>query len=215
MPDFSFEDAARKEGYAVVVGIDEAGRGPWAGPVVAGAVILDPQNLSTVLRLGLDDSKKLTPAKRQALFEEWQGEVLVAVGEATVAEIDEHNILGATMLAMARAVKALGVFPDMALVDGNQEPDLLCPVRTIVKGDSKSLSIAAASIAAKVTRDRIMTRLAEVFPGYGWETNAGYGTPEHQEALERRGVTSQHRRSFKPIRKIIEAQNMGTQDIGG
>jgi len=209
MPDFSLEDAARVGGFAIVAGIDEAGRGPWAGPVVAGAVILDPATLPPTLVEGLDDSKKLTRAKRQALFEDLQGEALFAVGEATVGEIDEHNILGATMLAMARAVEALGIRPDMALVDGNRQPDLACPVQTVIKGDGKSLSIAAASIAAKVTRDRIMARLADVFPEYGWERNAGYGTPEHQQALKTHGVTSQHRRSFAPIAKILEAQDIG------
>jgi len=203
MPDLSFEQVAWAEGFDLITGVDEAGRGPWAGPVVAGAVILDGQQLSTALADGLDDSKKLKPEAREDLFARLQGEARVGVGEATVAEIDTFNILQATMLAMARAVADLDVAPDVALVDGNREPTLACPVRCIVKGDAKSLSIAAASIIAKVTRDRIMADLAAQFPGYGWERNAGYGTKEHQAALENLGVTPAHRTSYKPIHKIL------------
>ena len=203
MPDFSLELEANRQGHAVVVGVDEAGRGPWAGPVVAGAVILDAVNLSSELRRGLDDSKKLSPAKRETLLVALESEARIGVGRAEVAEIDAMNILQATFAAMARAVEALGVRPDMALVDGNREPGLPCPVRCVVRGDSQSLSIAAASIAAKVTRDRIMTGLAETFPGYGWETNAGYGTKQHRNALERLGVTSEHRLSYAPIKRIL------------
>ena len=203
MPDFTLEDQARREGHAVVAGVDEAGRGPWAGPVVAGAVILDAENLSSELRRGLDDSKKLKPEKRQDLLARLEREARIGVGQADVSEIDSLNILEATLLAMARAVGALGVTPDMALVDGNREPALVCPVRCVVRGDGESLSIAAASIAAKVTRDRIMAGLAETFPGYGWERNAGYGTREHQMALDRLGVTPEHRRSYAPIKKIL------------
>jgi ribonuclease HII len=151
----------------------------------------------------LDDSKKLKPGKREALFERLGAEAHIGIGLADVAEIDDLNILGATMLAMARAVEALPVRPDLALVDGNREPDLSCPARCVVRGDAISLSIAAASIAAKVVRDRIMAGLAGDFPGYGWERNAGYGTPEHQAALERLGVTSQHRQSYAPIRRLL------------
>ena len=209
MPDFSLETAAQRDGHAVVCGIDEAGRGPWAGPVVAGAVILDKGRLSAELVAELDDSKKLKASKREALFERLLAEARIGVGQADVAEIDDLNILGATMLAMARAVEALPVRPDLALVDGNREPDLSCPARCVVRGDGISLSIAAASIAAKVTRDRIMAGLAGDFPGYGWERNAGYGTREHQAALERLGVTPQHRRRFAPIRRLLEPQDMG------
>ena len=209
MPDFSLEDEALGQGHAVVCGIDEAGRGPWAGPVVAGAVILDKGRLSAMLVAELDDSKKLKPGKREALFERLGNEAHIGVGLADVAEIDDLNILGATMLAMARAVEALPVRPDLALVDGNREPDLSCPARCVVRGDAISLSIAAASIAAKVARDRIMAGLAGDFPGYGWERNAGYGTPEHQAALERLGVTPQHRHSYAPIRRLPEPQDMG------
>lgn len=209
MPDFSLETAAQRDGHAVVCGIDEAGRGPWAGPVVAGAVVLDKGRLSAVLVAELDDSKKLKATKREALFERLLAEARIGVGQADVAEIDDLNILGATMLAMARAVEALPVRPDLALVDGNREPDLSCPARCVVRGDGISLSIAAASIAAKVTRDRIMAGLAGDFPGYGWERNAGYGTREHQAALERLGVTPQHRRRFAPIRRLLEPQDMG------
>ncbi len=203
MPDFSLEDTARRHGHLVIAGIDEAGRGPWAGPVVAGAVILDTGKMTPDLIAGLDDSKKLKPARREDLLKGLKAAALIGVGRADVAEIDDLNILQATMLAMARAVGDLSVQPDLALVDGNREPDLDCRVQCVVKGDGKSLSIAAASIVAKVTRDRIMAGLAETFPGYGWEQNAGYGTKQHQSALAALGVTSEHRKSYAPIRKIL------------
>jgi ribonuclease HII len=201
MPDLTLEKAAS----GVVAGIDEAGRGPWAGPVVAGAVILDGDLPDTLLH-GLDDSKKLSPARRETLFGILQNHATLGVGLADVAEIDVHNILQATMMAMARAVKDLGRVPDLALVDGNREPILPCAVRCVVKGDSRSLSIAAASIVAKVTRDRIMAELALECPGYGWERNAGYGTAEHRAALESLGVTPHHRKSFAPIHKILRTR---------
>ena len=203
MPDFSLEDAARSEGMGVIAGVDEAGRGPWAGPVVAGAVILDAANLSPELLSGLDDSKKLSAKRRVSLLAALESEALIGIGQAGVGEIETLNILGATLLAMARAVEALGVKPDLALVDGNREPSLGCAVRCVVGGDGQSLSIAAASIAAKVTRDGIMADLAATFPGYGWERDAGYGTKEHQDALERLGVTPEHRRSYAPIRRLL------------
>ena len=209
MPDFSLEDAARSEGMGVIAGVDEAGRGPWAGPVVAGAVILDAATLSPELLSGLDDSKKLSAKRRASLFARLESEALIGIGQADVAEIDTLNILGATLLAMARAVEALGVKPDLALVDGNREPSLGCAVRCVVGGDGQSLSIAAASIAAKVTRDGIMADLAAAFPGYGWERNAGYGTKEHQGALERLGVTPEHRRSYAPIRRLLAPKMLG------
>ncbi len=199
MPDFSLEEAAG----GLVAGVDEAGRGPWAGPVVAGAAILDRAGLSDVLRRGLDDSKKLKRSRREELFEALEAEARIGIGAAEVAEIDSLNILRASLLAMARAVGDLGVVPELALVDGNRQPNLPCPVVCVVKGDGRSLSIAAASIVAKVTRDRIMADLARAHPGYGWERNSGYGTAEHQAALRRLGVTPHHRRSFAPVIKIL------------
>jgi len=190
-PDLTFEAAVASP----VAGVDEVGRGPWAGPVVAAAVILDP----TAIPEGLDDSKKLTARKRDALAEQIAVSAAVGVGIANVAEIDRLNILAASMLAMTRAIEALAIAPAHALVDGNRAPSLACPVTTIVKGDGRSVSIAAASIVAKVTRDRMMTDLAKRHPGYGWERNAGYGTAEHRAGLERLGLTPHHRRSFKPI----------------
>lgn len=196
LPDLTYE---RRHAPGIVAGVDEAGRGPWAGPVVAAAVILDPRAIPD----GLNDSKKLSVARREALFAALGAVAKIGVGEASVAEIDSLNILHATMLAMQRAVAALPVRPDMALIDGNRVPDLPCAAEAIVKGDGRSLSIAAASIIAKVTRDRIMAELDNEFPGYGWKTNQGYGTKPHQAGLLRLGVTPHHRRSFKPIHKIL------------
>ncbi|MCH7485439.1 MAG: ribonuclease HII [Proteobacteria bacterium] len=211
MPDFSLEDAS---GAARVAGVDEAGRGPWAGPVVAAAVILDRDGLDPDLALGLDDSKKLPAARRERLFAALQACALIGVGRADVADIDSMNILGATLLAMGRAVSALGAAPDLALIDGTSVPDLPCPARPVIGGDGLSLSIAAASIVAKVTRDRLMSELALAHPGYGWERNKGYGTPEHRAALETLGVTPHHRRSFRPIRKIMRMSSALTQHVG-
>jgi len=204
MPDFSIEDDARNNGYQIIAGVDEAGRGPWCGPVVAGAAILDPATLPEDLLKGLDDSKKLKAEKREALLERLKEHAIIGVGEASVEEIDQFNILAATMMAMKRAVDNLKTPVDLALIDGNRTPDLDCPAQAIVKGDGKSLSIAAASIVAKVTRDKIMEELADAYPGYGWEKNAGYGTKAHQEALAAHGVTPHHRKSFAPIRRLIE-----------
>ncbi len=195
MPNFSLESQAGGS----VAGIDEAGRGPWAGPVVAAATILNPKTLPESLLQRLDDSKKLNRTIRETLFAELQGHAAIGVGTADVGEIDSINILQATLLAMRRALDDLPVQPDFALVDGNRAPDLPCPCQTVIKGDGRSLSIAAASIVAKVTRDRLMRRLAQEFPGYGWERNAGYGTAEHKTALQRLGITPHHRRSFAPI----------------
>ncbi|MGC2857614.1 ribonuclease HII [Novispirillum sp. DQ9] len=195
MPDFTLELACD----GIVCGVDEAGRGPLAGPVVAGAAILDRDRLPAALIAGLDDSKKLSAAKREALFALLHGcgAARLGVGVASVEEIDRHNILRATHIAMARAVAALGVLPALALVDGNQPPrDFACAVQCVVKGDGLSLSIAAASIVAKVTRDRMMTELHALFPHYGWDRNAGYGTAEHRAAIARIGFTPHHRRSF-------------------
>ena len=188
-----------------LVGIDEAGRGPWAGPVIAGAVVFQPYEPLPASLAELNDSKQLNHGQRCRLFTALnlaraQGLVWIGVGAATVREIAAHNILGATKLAMARAVAALPALPAWALVDGNQPPCLLCPVEAVVKGDGRSISIAAASVVAKVTRDHIMHTLATHHPGYGWETNAGYGTRQHRQALDRLGITPHHRTDFAPIR---------------
>jgi ribonuclease HII len=202
-PDLSFERALK----GTICGIDEVGRGPLAGPVVAAAVVLPPI-LPSALRDHLNDSKLLSARKRESLFDIILGCASVGLGEATVGEIDQVNILQATFLAMRRAFDALGekTSVDWALVDGNQRPPLPCQIQCVVKGDSKSLSIAAASVIAKVTRDRQMSLLAETFPGYGWDRNAGYGTAEHKQAIERLGVTPHHRRSFAPIAEILERE---------
>lgn len=198
MPDFSIES----EYSGQIAGVDEAGCGPWAGPVVAAAVILDTKNMPQ----GLNDSKKLSAKRREALFQPIIDSSQVGVGVVDVHEIDQMNILQAAKYAMQLAIKNLSIVPDIALIDGNRAVELPCQSRLIVKGDSISLSIAAASIIAKVTRDRIMQALAEEFPDYGWEKNAGYGTAQHQAALAQHGVTQHHRKSFAPIRKLLQAQ---------
>ena len=194
MPDLAFERAAGGR----IAGIDEAGRGPWAGPVVAAALILAP-SVPVELARQIDDSKKLRPRLRATLFEELQAHAEIGIGIASVAEVDSLNILQATMVAMQRALEALNQAPDFALVDGKQVPDLPCPACAIVRGDARSLSIAAASIAAKVTRDELMAALAVKHPGYGWERNMGYGTAEHRAALDALGPTPEHRLSFAPV----------------
>ncbi|HEV8036537.1 ribonuclease HII [Yoonia sp.] len=199
-PDFSFEQAAEARGFLHIAGVDEVGRGPLAGPVVAAAVILDPANIPA----GLNDSKKLTPKKRDALYDELLAVADVSIAEATVAEIDIHNILRASHIAMVRAVAGLRQTADYALIDGNMVPrDLVIPCEAIIKGDARSLSIAAASVVAKVWRDRHMVALAQQHPHYGWENNAGYPTAQHKLGLEQFGVTEHHRRSFKPIHHIL------------
>lgn len=199
-PDFSFEATAIARGYLRVIGVDEVGRGPLCGPVLAAAVRLDPNHIPN----GLNDSKKLSAAKRAALFELIIVNAEVAIGEASVAEIDHLNILRASHLAMSRAVGGLAVVPDHVLIDGNMIPRNFAPsAEALVKGDARSLSIAAASIVAKVLRDRIMVDLAQQFPGYGWDRNAGYPTKEHLAALQNLGVTPHHRRSFKPVHNIL------------
>lgn len=194
-----FENSAYADGYACVCGIDEAGRGPLAGPVYAAAVIL-PKN--TIIE-GINDSKKLSEKKRDLLFDEIiQASIACSVGTASEAEIDDINILNATFLAMKRAVDGLAVKPDIALVDGNRAPKLDIPVQTIVKGDAKSVSIAAASILAKVSRDRYMLEMSEKYPQYHFEKHKGYGTKLHYEMIEQHGISPIHRRTF--LKKILE-----------
>lgn len=199
-PDFCLELAAHARGLAPVAGVDEVGRGPLAGPVTAAAVILDPARIPQ----GLGDSKALSSTKRERLFAELMAMAQVSVAHATVEEIDAMNILRASHLAMERAVAGLPGVASHVLVDGNLIPaGLQGRAEAIVKGDAKSLSVAAASIIAKVTRDRIMVDLAQQHPGYGWEVNAGYPTKQHLEALLNLGVTPWHRRSFKPVHNIL------------
>ena len=202
LPDLTAE-VAFGEGGSPICGVDEAGRGPWAGPVVAAAVVLDRGNIPS----GLNDSKKLTAARRAVLFDTIMASALVGVGIAAVEEIDALNILRANDLAMLRAIGALNPAPAAALIDGNRvPPGWPCRAQALVGGDGRSLSIVAASIIAKVTRDRIMAELAKVHPGYGWERNQGYGTAEHRTALTRLGVTPHHRRSFRPIHNILRSE---------
>ncbi len=199
-PDFTFEMRAHQNGLAHVAGVDEVGRGPLAGPVVAAAVILDPTSIPE----GLNDSKKLTAKRREALLDQIMKNAHVSIGQASVAEIDEHNILRASHMAMVRAIAGLSLAPDHVLIDGNMVPrGLTISNETIIKGDGRSQSIAAASIVAKLWRDRHMVDLAQQFPGYGWEKNAGYGTAQHLQGLKALGVTPHHRRSFKPIHNIL------------
>lgn len=179
---------------AIIAGVDEAGRGPLAGPVVAAAVVLCPQGI-----VGLDDSKKLSAARREELYSLIREHCVVGVGIASVEEIDEINILWATMRAMSRAVDALEREVDEVLVDGNRCPDWHWRSRAIVGGDALEPSISAASIIAKVTRDRMMVEADAQYPGYGWSSNKGYGAPVHLEALRRLGPTPLHRRSFAPV----------------
>ncbi|MGR3622081.1 ribonuclease HII [Pseudophaeobacter sp.] len=199
-PDTSLEIAAHARGYLRIAGVDEVGRGPLAGPVTAAAVVLDMDDLPE----GLNDSKKLSAKKRAALAKVIWQKAQVAVGEANVEEIDSINILRASHLAMERAVAALDPPPDYLLIDGNLIPrELTIAAEAVVKGDGKSVSIAAASIVAKELRDSHMVDLAQQFPGYGWEKNAGYPSKQHREALVELGVTPHHRRSFKPVHKIL------------
>jgi ribonuclease HII len=199
-PSFAFEDELRGQGHLRIAGVDEAGRGPLAGPVVAAAVILD----RALLPEGIQDSKQITPRKRAALLQLITQQAEVGVGVASVEEIDEINILRASHLAMCRAIDVLPNRPGHVLIDGNMIPrDLTLPATSIVKGDALSLSIAAASIVAKTRRDAIMWDLAQQYPGYGWETNQGYPTKCHKEALRNLGLTPHHRRSFKPVHNML------------
>lgn len=194
-------EAVAPGGTTLVAGVDEAGRGPLAGPVVVAAVILPADHGLS----GLDDSKKLPPARREALFEDIRGEALAwRIETIAVDDIERLNILGATMWGMQRAVAALSPRPGLALVDGNRTPEMPCPARTVVGGDRLEAAISAASILAKVHRDRLMITLAERFPGYGFERHKGYPTRDHLERLERLGPCPAHRRGFAPVRRLLE-----------
>ncbi|MGB9151977.1 MAG: ribonuclease HII [Alphaproteobacteria bacterium] len=199
MPDFSHEIRFGRDAGKIICGVDEVGRGPLAGPVVAAAVILPP-DFPESIRAQIRDSKKMSAKARENIYEPLKQNCRYAIAEASVAEIDDLNILWASMLAMQRAVIGLCTMIDTALIDGNRSPQLDCAAFPIVKGDDKSLSIAAASIIAKVHRDRLMQKLAETFPAYGWDRNAGYGTSEHLAALTQFGVTAWHRATFAPVR---------------
>jgi ribonuclease HII len=199
-PNFELETKLLSSGLFHIAGVDEVGRGPLAGPVVAAAVILDPNRIPE----GLNDSKKLSAKKRDALFDVIKAQSIYCIAEASTQEIDRLNIYHASHLAMCRAVAGLAQLPCHVLVDGNKIPgELNRPATAVIKGDGKSQSIAAASIIAKVTRDRHMSALAQQHPQYGWEQNAGYPTKSHISALEQHGVTPHHRRSFKPVHNIL------------
>lgn len=193
-----YENEKYNEGYKIICGVDEAGRGPLAGPVYAAAVVLEKGQTIE----GVNDSKKLSEKKRELLFDKIINECKdYSIGTASEKEIDELNILQATFLAMKRAVDGLSVKPDCALVDGNQIPNLDCDVTTVVKGDAKSESIAAASILAKVSRDRYMLEMAEKYPQYGFEKHKGYGTKLHYEMIEKHGICDIHRKTF--LKKVL------------
>ncbi|HKD47017.1 MAG TPA: ribonuclease HII [Rhizomicrobium sp.] len=210
MPHYIYEARYLKTMAGPVCGVDEAGRGPLAGPVVAAAVILNRKRIPK----GLNDSKQLSEEVREELYPQiLEMAVAVGVGEASVGEIDLINIRQATHFAMARAVRALSVAAEFALVDGNDAPALPCRCDTLVDGDARSLSIAAASIIAKVTRDRMMVKLHEEHPGYNWRNNKGYGTPEHYAGLKAHGVTVHHRRSFAPIHAILTGHAIEPEDV--
>ncbi len=199
-PDYSFEALALNNGATRIAGVDEVGRGPIAGPVTAAAVVLGPNNIPE----GLNDSKALSAKKREALYQPILASCDVSIAHATVEEIDEINILRASHLAMERAVAGLSQAPDHLLIDGNMIPrGLTISSEAIIKGDARSLSISAASIVAKICRDRLMWDLAQQFPGYGWDSNAGYPSKSHKAALQNLGVTPHHRRSFKPVHNIL------------
>ena len=199
MVDFSIENTYMHQGYSVIGGVDEAGRGPLAGPVYAAAVVLSPETTID----GLNDSKKLTEKKREALFPIIQEKALAyGIGFATEQEIDEINILNATFLAMRRAVENMRITPDLLLIDGNLKPKIgVCEEVPVIKGDAKSMSIAAASVLAKVSRDRFMLELAEKYPQYAFEKHKGYGTKLHYEKIQEYGISPVHRRTF--LKKII------------
>jgi len=203
-PNFDLEREAMAAGHAIVAGVDEVGRGPLAGPVTAAAVILDPRCIPE----GLDDSKKLSAKRRQALHDEIARVAQVSVAHASVEEIDDLNILRASHLAMERALAGLALSPAMCLIDGNMIPrNLKLPARAVIKGDALSVSISAASIMAKICRDRVMWDLAQHWPGYGWDTNVGYASKSHKDAIRNLGVSPHHRRSFKPVHNILYQDN--------
>jgi ribonuclease HII len=198
MPHWKLERSVE----GIVIGVDEAGCAPLAGPVVAAAVVLD-RKIPRRLARRIDDSKKLPAEEREEIFARLPDHAQIGVGQASVEEIEQINILRAAQLAMRRAVDSLGVTPALIIVDGNRLPGFSFPTQCVVGGDGISLSIAAASIVAKVTRDREMKTLAESFPGYGWETNVGYPTPEHRAAIQRLGLTPHHRRTFRAVYEVL------------
>lgn len=199
-PDFRHEDMHK----GIVCGIDEVGRGPLAGPVVAAAVVLHRDKVPAAILEQINDSKKLNHAKRAYLFNKIHEFAHVSIAECGVDEIDDINILQASLLAMKKAFETLPVKAQIALVDGNKAPKLACKTQTIIGGDAKSLSIAAASIVAKHYRDQLMNKYAIEFPNYGWEKNAGYGTAQHLKAIEIYGITPLHRRSFAPVCEAVK-----------
>ena len=207
MPDFSLEESLGLSTSEVILGVDEVERGPVAGPVTAAAVFFDRQKITSDLLTKIDDSKTIAQKKRATISKQIESIAIIGIGWASSGEIDQLNILEATMLAMQRAIfslqKQIILDPDYILIDGNKVPRLDFPSKAIVRGDEKSLSIAAASIVAKSKRDAFMTSLSKLYPGYGWEKNAGYGTREHLAAIEREGITVHHRRSFKPIANYL------------
>jgi len=202
MADFSLED----EHDGVVCGLDEVGRGPLAGPVVAACVVIPKDKRTLEFIADITDSKKLSAVKREILYDQITMHFPHSIAEISPDEIDEINILQASLLAMTKAHDDVGNI-DVALVDGNRAPNLSSRIITVVKGDQKSKSIAAASIIAKVHRDHIMQKLAKEHPYYGWETNAGYPTAQHKDALKTHGITLHHRKSFTPVRNVLNAKN--------
>ncbi len=207
-PNFRRERRALGKGIWPVAGCDEAGRGPLAGPVVAAAVVLDPERIPR----GLNDSKKLDAEQREKLYDKIMASAQVAVAFGSIARIDRDNILRASLWALARAVKALPLTPQLVFVDGNIKIDCGCECQAVVSGDALVSSVAAASIVAKVTRDRLMTRLGLAHPGYGFERHMGYSVPEHFEALARLGPTIHHRKSFAPVAAKLAALGGGVSD---
>lgn len=200
---FDLESQMARRFHGPVAGVDEAGRGPWAGPVVAAAVVLDPAAIPE----GISDSKALKEEERERLLRHIEAHAEIGIGIADVERIDRDNILQATFWAMQEAVQNLRRAPAAVLVDGNRAPDFGCPTETVVKGDARCLSIAAASIVAKVTRDRIMVALGADFPSFGFERHKGYGTPQHQAAMLANGITPHHRRSFRPVQLALELKD--------
>jgi len=217
LPDFSLEDNLSLPSNALIAGVDEVGRGPLAGPVTAVALVFNRKKCCPKFISKIQDSKTLSQKSRHLLFEGILNVADFGVGWADSNEIDEKNILKATMLAMQRSVKALETKVsrkiDFALIDGNRVPKLNSPAQHVIKGDSRSTSIAAASIIAKCTRDSFMARLATCYPGYGWENNAGYGTRQHLDAIDSLGITDQHRKSFKPITDRLRAQSLVEREV--